>query len=99
VWTKAKYQKEKNKINICKTDSNISKNTKRVIKKPINFDDIPVGGRMNGMERVGGGADFNVEIRIPPQKNQYYQNKNGNYENNKKNEKEIYLKKLLEKKK
>ena len=73
---KSKYQREKNPIknDTNKTDSRISNNNRKT-KKIVNYDDIPVGGGM------GGGGDFNVEIRVPPKKNNYIQN-NSYFENN-----------------
>ena len=68
---KAKYQQERNenKNIFNKTDLTISNNNRKP-KKILNFDDIPVGGGM------GGGGDFNIEIKVPPKKNNYLQNNN-----------------------
>ena len=81
---KAKYQQEKNlnNSNINKTDSRIMTNNRKP-KKIINFDDIPVGGGMSGISGAGMN-DFSVEIKVPPKKNNYMQNKsfNENSENN-----------------
>ena len=88
---KAKYQQEKLKNNnINNTDSRIK------TKKIVNYDEIPVGGGMSG------GADFNIEIKVPSKKNPLNENKmkndynnNDNYEENIPNDKEVYLKKKL----
>ena len=88
---KAKFQQEKNN-NINKTDSRISNNIKNNNKKIINFDEMPVGGGM------GGGANFNIEIRVPSKKPQYI-DKNINSEDNLGNDKDIYLKKKITRKK
>ena len=70
---KAKYKQEKNLIcNIMNnTDSRIITNNRKQ-KKIINFDDIPVGGGMGGMN------DFSIEIKVPQKKNNFIQNKNHN---------------------
>jgi hypothetical protein len=85
---KSKYNQDNNnsKNNISKADSRISNNSKKGNKKIINFDEIPVGGGM------GGGANFNIEIKVPTKKNQYIDNKNNNFVDNL-GEKDIYLKK------
>ena len=91
---KAKYQKETNNKNIInKTDSKLSNNAKKQNKNIINYDEIPVGGGM------GGGANFNIEIKVPSVANPYENNKiknNNNCEENLFQEKEIYLKKKLD---
>ena len=87
---KAKFQQEKNN-NINKTDSRMSNNIKNNNKKIINFDEMPVGGGM------GGGANFNIEIRVPSKKPQYI-DKNIKSEDNLGNDKDIYLKKKLQEK-
>ena len=90
---KAKYRQENNnKNNVNKADSKIS-NNKKPNKKIVNYDEIPVGGGM------GGGANFNVEIRVPSVANPYADNKiknNNNYDEGLNQEKEIYLKKKLD---
>ena len=88
---KSKYNQDNNnnKNNISKADSRISNNSKKGNKKIINFDEIPVGGGM------GGGANFNIEIKVPTKKNQYIDNKNNNFVDNL-GEKDIYLKKILD---
>ena len=95
---KAKFKKDqnnnKNNININKTDSKKS-NNKKTNKKIINYDDIPVGGGM------GGGTNFNIEIKVPNKANPYIENKlknnfDDNYGDNSGNEKEVYLKKKLD---
>ena len=75
---KAKYQQERNKNNLNKSDSRTMKNNNnnRKPKKIINYDDIPVGGGM------GGGGDFSVEIKVAPKKNNYMQNNSFNENNN-----------------
>ena len=75
---KAKYQQERNKNNLNKSDSRTMKNNNnnRKPKKIINYDDIPVGGGM------GGGGDFSVEIKVAPKKNNYMQNNSFNDNNN-----------------
>ena len=89
---KSKYQREKNPIknDTNKTDSRISNNNRKT-KKIVNYDDIPVGGGM------GGGGDFNVEIRVPPKKNNYIQN-NSYFENNIQFRKDANIKNNLENK-
>ena len=73
---KAKYQQERNKINLNKSDSRTMNNINRKPQKIVNYDDIPVGGGM------GGGGDFNVEIKVAPKKNNYVQNNSFNDNNN-----------------
>ena len=73
---KAKYQQERNKINLNKSDSRTMNNINRKPKKIVNYDDIPVGGGM------GGGGDFNIEIKVAPKKNNYMQNNSFNDNNN-----------------
>ena len=73
---KAKYQQERNKINLNKSDSRTMNNINRKPKKIVNYDDIPVGGGM------GGGGDFNIEIKVAPKKNNYMQNNSFNENNN-----------------
>ena len=89
---KSKYQREKNPIkdDTNKIDSRISNNNKKT-KKIVNYDDIPVGGGM------GGGGDFNVEIRVPPKNNNYIQN-NNYFENNIQFRKDANIKNNLENK-
>jgi len=72
---KAKYQQERNKINLNKSDSRTMNNINRKPKKIVNYDDIPVGGGM------GGGGDFNIEIKVAPKKNNYMQNNSFNDNN------------------
>ena len=88
---KQKYQQEKNnnKNNINKTESKKSIGSKKANKKIINYDDVPVGGG------IGGGANFNIEIKVPTKKNNFTEN-NNNYED--KYQKEVYLKKKLDNK-
>lgn len=75
---KTKYQQERNKNNLNKSDSRTMKNNNnnRKPKKIINYDDIPVGGGM------GGGGDFSVEIKVASKKNNYMQNNSFNDNNN-----------------
>ena len=85
---KEKYKQEKNKTNnISKTESKISDN-KKINKKIMNFDDMPVGG--GGMRRE---ADFNIEIKVPAKKNKFIE-KNNNNINDDYGENFVYSKKL-----
>ena len=93
VWTKAKYQKEKKNIYINKTDSRTTKNHRKIIKSAINIDDIPVGGLVRERNMAKDGTDFNIEIRVPSNNNRFSENKYDNFENCKRNDKEVYLKK------
>ena len=84
---KEKYKQEKNKTNnISKTESRISDN-KKINKKIMNFDDMPVGG--GGMRRE---TDFNIEIKVPAKKNKFIE-KNNNI-NDDYGENFVYSKKL-----
>ena len=84
---KEKYKQEKNKTNnISKTESRISDN-KKINKKIMNFDDMPVGG--GGMRRE---IDFNIEIKVPAKKNKFIE-KNNNI-NDDYGENFVYSKKL-----
>ena len=85
---KEKYKQEKNKTNnISKTESRISDN-KKINKKIMNFDDMPVGG--GGMRRE---ADFNIEIKVPAKKNKFIEKINNNI-NDDYGENFVYNKKL-----
>ena len=91
--SKEKFKQEKNRNNnISKTESRISDN-KKINKKIMNFDDMPVGG--GGMRRE---ADFNIEIKVPAKKNKFIEKNNNNikddYEEN-----FVYTKKLNSKEK
>ena len=74
----------------------MSNNTKKENKLIINYDEIPFGGGKSG------GANFNVEIKVPSASNPYtdnkiknYNNYNNNYEENVNQEKEIFLEEII----